>query len=97
MSNDDPCSGLFRALGSETRLVLLSLTAQSGRTTATELAKDVPVSRQSVGKHLAVLTREGLLTKERRGRQTFYSVDAGALFAAVAWLGEIGASLSVAA
>jgi DNA-binding transcriptional ArsR family regulator len=42
--------------------------------TTTTLAKGLPVTRQAVAKHLAVLNRVGLVAGRRRGREVRYAV-----------------------
>ena len=46
---------MFEALADPTRRAVLRDVAERGPRTATELAADLPVSRQAVAKHLAVL------------------------------------------
>jgi ArsR family transcriptional regulator, cadmium/lead-responsive transcriptional repressor len=45
-----------------------------GEATATTLAQELPVSRQAVAKHLAVLDRNGLVDATRQGREVRYAV-----------------------
>jgi DNA-binding transcriptional ArsR family regulator len=45
-----------------------------GEATATSLAEELPVSRQAVAKHLAVLDRNGLVDSVRDGREVRYTV-----------------------
>jgi len=40
--------------------------------TASELARDLPITRQAVAKHLATLADAGLVTSQRSGRETRY-------------------------
>lgn len=58
---------------------------------ATELARDYPVSRQAVVKHLSTLTGAGLLRPERHGREVLYGVEPRRLSEVSAWLREVGA------
>jgi DNA-binding transcriptional ArsR family regulator len=57
---------------------------------ATELARDYPVSRQAVVKHLSTLTGAGLLRPERHGREVLYGVDPRRLTEVSSWLREVG-------
>ena len=50
---------VFEALADPTRRAVLRDVAEQGPRTATELAADLPVTRQAVAKHLAVLRDAG--------------------------------------
>lgn len=65
---------VFAALADPTRRRLLELLSGRGDATATELAADLPVTRQAVVKHLAVLDQAGLVTGRRDGRERRYQV-----------------------
>lgn len=80
-----PAEEVFAALADPTRLRLLDLMA-GGEATATSLAGHVPVSRQAVVKHLAVLDRAGLVEARRSGREVRYAVRPDGLSAAASWL-----------
>ena len=58
---------MFEALADATRRAVLRDVATRGPRTATELAAELPVSRQAVAKHLAVLREAGLVAHERAG------------------------------
>jgi DNA-binding transcriptional ArsR family regulator len=45
-----------------------------GEVTPTELAAELPFTRQAVTKHLAILDRAGLVESRRSGREVRYSV-----------------------
>jgi DNA-binding transcriptional ArsR family regulator len=59
--------------------------------TATAIAALLPVSRQAVAKHLAVLADAGLVAAERIGRETRYRLTPEPLGAAMAWMVDVGA------
>ena len=65
---------LWTAVGEPTRLLLLDRLLADGESTATRLAAGLPVTRQAVTKHLAVLDRAGLLESHRHGREVRYAV-----------------------
>ena len=46
----------------------------SGDATATALARDLPITRQGIAKHLAVLQRAGLVEATRTGREVRFTV-----------------------
>ena len=60
--------------------------------TAGEIATHLPVSRQAVVKHLAVLESAGLAEGTRDGRRVVYRLTPGPLAAAAQWMGEVGAA-----
>lgn len=85
----DSADAVFEALADPMRRQLLSqLSAQPS--TATELAAQLPISRQAVAKHLSSLSRAGLLARERTGRDVRYRVTPAPLSGAVSWMAEVG-------
>ena len=81
---------VFDALGDPGRRALVASVAERGTATATELAADLPVTRQAVAKQLAFLADAGLLGATRIGRETRYRVTPQPLEDAAAWLAEVG-------
>lgn len=79
------------ALADPTRRQLLELLAAQGEATATTLAGRLPVSRQAVVKHLAVLDAAGLVSGGRVGREVRYAVRPAALDAAARWMAALAA------
>ena len=71
-SPDDRAGAVFGALSDPTRRALLAAVAEHPATTATELAAQLPISRQAVLKHLNALTEAGLLDRTRSGREVRY-------------------------
>ena len=55
---------VFAALADPTRRAILAALASRGPATATELAIDLPITRQAIAKHLALLAQAGLVTAE---------------------------------
>ncbi len=84
--------GIFAALGDPGRRALVEAVAARGDATATELAAELPVTRQAVSKQLAALAEAGLLRSSRSGRETRYAVTPEPLGDAVAWMVEVGAA-----
>jgi DNA-binding transcriptional ArsR family regulator len=82
---------VLAALADPTRRRLLDLLAERGQATATVLAEQLPVSRQAVVKHLAVLGDAGIVTGGRVGREVLYSVRPAALSATAQWMSAIAA------
>ena len=83
---------LWSAIGDPTRRRLVDLLLVSGEGTATTLSAELPVSRQAVAKHLAVLDRVGLVQATPVGRERRYEVDEAQLARAVAQLAAVEAS-----
>ena len=81
---------VFTALADATRRRLLTRLAQSSPKTATQLAREFPISRQGILKHLDRLSHAGLVQVQRSGREKRYMFDPEALQAASAWIETIG-------
>jgi ArsR family transcriptional regulator, cadmium/lead-responsive transcriptional repressor len=82
---------LWSAIGDPTRRHMLDLLLTEGPGTATTLSTHLPVTRQAVTKHLAVLDRVGLVHSTPAGREKRYEVDEAQLARAVAQLNSVGA------
>jgi DNA-binding transcriptional ArsR family regulator len=65
---------LWAAVADPTRRRVLDALLERGEATTTALALGLPVTRQAVAKHLAVLNRVGLVAGRRRGREVRYTV-----------------------
>lgn len=87
----DLVDSVLGALADPTRRQLLDLLAAHGEATATTLAGQLPVSRQAVVKHLAVLDTAGLVTGGRVGREVRYAVRPAALDATARWMASLAA------
>jgi DNA-binding transcriptional ArsR family regulator len=55
---------VFTALADPSRRSILAALAAAGPATATDLAGRLPITRQAIAKHLALLTGAGLVTAE---------------------------------
>lgn len=88
MSPDEP---VFAALSDATRRRLLTRLADVGPASATQLAAELPISRQAVQKHLDALREARLVTSERAGREVRYTVTPEPLADAVGWIADVGA------
>jgi DNA-binding transcriptional ArsR family regulator len=87
---DSPEGPVFSALADHNRRYLLEALADRETATATELAADLPVTRQAVAKHLSALSTAGLVTASRQGRETLYRLTPGPLTEAMAWMERVG-------
>ena len=76
---------VFRALGDPTRRAILARLA-AGEATVGHLSRPFPLSFAGVSKHLGVLERAGLVTREARGRERVCRINPAALDEARAWL-----------
>jgi DNA-binding transcriptional ArsR family regulator len=70
----DEADLIFHALSDATRRDILARVTHEGRSVS-GLAKLYPMSFAAVQKHVAVLERAGLVTKERRGREQIVHGD----------------------
>ena len=80
---------MFAALADETRWSILSALGE-GDASASALAGRLPVSRQAIAKHLAVLQEVGLVEPVRVGREVRFRVVGAELSATAAKLDAIG-------
>jgi DNA-binding transcriptional ArsR family regulator len=87
----DRAGAVFGALADPTRRALLAAIADQPEATATELAAELPISRQAVLKHLTALADAGLLNRERSGREVRYRMTPAPLSDAVSWMADVGA------
>ena len=88
---DDRVGAVFFALADPSRRTIVERLAVAGRATPTELAGELPMTRQAVAKHLAALEHAGLVHAHREGRHTVYRPDPAPLRDVTAWLDHVGA------
>ena len=82
---------VFAALGDPTRRWIVQRLSTDGPQTATQLAADLPISRQAVAKHLGALADAGLVETRREGRELRYGLDPEPLTEAAEWVAAVGA------
>lgn len=82
---------VLAALADPTRRRLLDRLSVHGRTTATALADELPISRQAVMQHLAVLGAVGLVSGQRDGRERRYEVRPARLTETARWMDGLAA------
>src|SRR6476620_12753026 len=94
--SDETADRVFHALADTTRRDILRR-AMAGEHSVSKLASGYPMSFAAVQKHIAVLERAGLVTKERRGREQLVRTDPDAVQRArqaldqleMAWRGRV--------
>ena len=82
---------IFAALSDRSRREVMSFISEFGQASASELAEQMPISRQAIVKHLAALADAGLVSAEREGRQVRYRLTPEPLNEAMRWMAEVGA------
>jgi DNA-binding transcriptional ArsR family regulator len=70
---------VFAALGDETRLRLVERLCHEGPASVTRLAREAPITRQAITKHLRVMQNAGLVRCSRQGRESYWELDQGRL------------------
>jgi DNA-binding transcriptional ArsR family regulator len=83
---------VLAALAEPMRRQVLDRIAVHGETTATVLTTELPVTRQAIVQHLAVLDQVGLVTSVRVGRERRYRVRPEPLRAAAEWMSQAAAA-----
>jgi DNA-binding transcriptional ArsR family regulator len=86
----DRVDAVFSALADPSRRFLVETLASRGSATPTELAGELPVTRQAVTKHLTALRAAGLVHARRQGRETRYELDPAPLGDAAGWISHVG-------
>src|SRR5947207_2226423 len=89
MDKDPQVDAVFSALSDPTRRAVLRRLAE-GPASPTELAGDLPISRQAVSKHLEVLRHAGLVASARAGREHLYQMTPGPMAEAASWMADVG-------
>ncbi|WP_432941218.1 ArsR/SmtB family transcription factor [Kribbella sp. CA-253562] len=81
---------VFVALADPSRRGILAELAAHGPATATDLADRLPITRQAIAKHLALLTEAGLLTAEPGERRRIrYRLDSAPIQVAQQFLAAL--------
>lgn len=80
---------VFAALGDATRLALVARLCAGGPLSIARLTAGSEVTRQAITKHLRVLSRAGLVSDARHGRERIWALDPAHLEEARGYLDEI--------
>jgi DNA-binding transcriptional ArsR family regulator len=93
MPRPDPeavAEAVFAALAEPTRRSILSALAAHGPATATDLASQLPITRQAIAKHLELLAAAGLVLAEPGERRRIrYRVNAAPMTIAQSYLAAL--------
>ncbi len=81
----DPLAPIFAALADPTRRAILDRLT-TGEASVSTLANHTNHSLPAITKHLLVLERAGLLTRQKRGRVSWCRLEPAPLREATAWL-----------
>lgn len=69
-------AGLMKALGNESRLMILCILAEGERSVG-ELNEMVPLSQSALSQQLARLRQQGLVNTRRESQTIYYSLSSG--------------------
>jgi DNA-binding transcriptional ArsR family regulator len=82
---------VFSALADPMRRKLLLHLAEQSPKTATQFAKEFPITRQGILKHLDILENAGLVAVQQKGREKRYTLTPEPLSEADRWIKRINA------
>ena len=80
---------VFAALGSTTRLALLSRLSDGREHSITALTDDLDLTRQAITKHLRVLQHAGIVSSRRVGRESRFAIQPGSIASAKNYLAKV--------
>jgi DNA-binding transcriptional ArsR family regulator len=87
MSDPQP---LLAALADPTRRAVFERLNSKGPASASQLALELPVTRQAIAKHLSHLDSVGLVDRSLEGRQVVYAARVAPLGQVASWLETVG-------
>ena len=82
---------VFAALAHPIRRNLMVKLAEHSPLTATQLAREYPVTRQDILKHLQILEHASLVVVNQKGREKRYSLTPAPLREVDEWIDEVSA------
>jgi len=85
----DQLDAVFAALADPTRRAILSMLLEDDMA-VTDVAEPFQMSLAAISKHLAILTRAGLISQEKRGRVKWCKLEPDALRDASIWMQSFG-------
>jgi DNA-binding transcriptional ArsR family regulator len=78
------------ALADPTRRAVFERLNGRGPASASQLASELPVSRQAISKHLNLLDSVGLVDRSEQGREVLYTARLAPLEEVASWLESVG-------
>ncbi len=80
---------VFSTLADPTRRLILSMLLEDDMA-VTDVAEPFDISLAAISKHLAILTRAGLISQEKRGRVKWCRLEPAAMKDASVWMESFG-------
>ncbi|HCQ66058.1 MAG TPA: ArsR family transcriptional regulator, partial [Rhodobacteraceae bacterium] len=80
---------VFAALSDPTRRAILGMLLEDDMA-VTDVAEPFEISLAAISKHLAILSRAGLISQEKRGRVKWCKLEPAALKGASVWMQAFG-------
>lgn len=65
----------YKTLFDPTRVEIIKVLAQKGKCNITEIADNLPQDRSVISRHLDLMNRYQLVTKEKVGRNRYYEIN----------------------
>lgn len=87
--DSDPVSLTLKAAGDPTRRAILTHLAQEGPARVTDIAARFDISLNAVSKHIMVLEKAGLVSRQTRWREHLIEVNLAPLQQAVRWFTDL--------
>src|SRR5690242_3011132 len=84
----DPLADVFTAISHPSRRAIIGTLAESGPVRFTDLAKPFDVHLNAITKHLKLLERAKLISREKQGREVFISLRPTRLRLVAKWVHE---------
>ena len=81
---------VLAALADPTRRAVFERLNNEGPATASQLAAELPVSRQAISKHLGQLGAAGLVDRSPHGREVLFSAQVAPLGEIAGWMEQVG-------
>ena len=89
MTDTSALDTVFAALADPTRRAILTMLLEDDMA-VTDVADPFDISLAAISKHLAILSRAGLISQEKRGRVKWCKLEPDALRAASVWMQGFG-------
>lgn len=90
LNGDEQTRRVFHALADQHRVQIIDELARSNGATASELSERLPISRQGIMKHLAVLEGAELVNRTVEGRAVRFTPNTRRIASAQLWLDARG-------